>query len=181
MFRPSHPPRLGHSNYNYTQPLTDIRSWKCFWGVESGRRVRLTTSRPRHLWADCLDNMGASTPGNPIGLYGLLPGHIYSTFCCKSRAFSALFLITGLQTWCVSSFVLYRVYPTGQYLSLLNLNRKTVPSAHSHPVIMSYSTKSALWQVRNASQNSYETWCSVTLESLPPQKFSCPSCSYCYY
>jgi hypothetical protein len=42
------------------------------WGVKGGRRVRLTTYR--HLWADCLENVGASTPHNPMGLHGLLQG-----------------------------------------------------------------------------------------------------------
>jgi hypothetical protein len=30
----------------FTQPLTEMGARKCFWGVERGRRVRLTTSPP---------------------------------------------------------------------------------------------------------------------------------------
>jgi hypothetical protein len=33
----------------------------------------------RHLWADCLDNVGSLTPHNPIGLQGLLRGQLYFT------------------------------------------------------------------------------------------------------
>jgi hypothetical protein len=47
---------------------------KCFWGVECGRCVGLTTYR--HLWADCLDNVGSLTSDNPIGLHGLLQGEL---------------------------------------------------------------------------------------------------------
>jgi hypothetical protein len=28
----------------------------------------------RHLWADCLENVGTSTSHNPMGLHGLLQG-----------------------------------------------------------------------------------------------------------
>jgi hypothetical protein len=33
-----------------------------------------------HLRADCLDNVGTLTSHNPVGLYGLLQGHIYFLF-----------------------------------------------------------------------------------------------------
>jgi hypothetical protein len=44
------------------------------------RKVMLLGSRAlpvqpvRHLWADCLDNVGSLTPHNPVGLHGLLRG-----------------------------------------------------------------------------------------------------------
>jgi hypothetical protein len=34
----------------------------------------------RQLWADCLDNVGASTSHNPMGLEGLLQGYCYLFF-----------------------------------------------------------------------------------------------------
>jgi hypothetical protein len=41
------------------------------WGLRAtGWLVRPTTHRD--LWADCLENVGASTPHNPMGLHGLL-------------------------------------------------------------------------------------------------------------
>jgi hypothetical protein len=49
-----------------------------FLGVKGGRSVRLTTHR--HLWADCLENVGASTSHNPIGFHGLLQGWLYLFF-----------------------------------------------------------------------------------------------------
>jgi hypothetical protein len=42
-------------------------------GVKGGRRVRLTTTPP-FVSADCLENVGASTSHNPMGLHGLLQG-----------------------------------------------------------------------------------------------------------
>jgi hypothetical protein len=40
-------------------------------GGKGGRAVRLTS---RHLCADCLENVGASTAYNPMGLHALLQG-----------------------------------------------------------------------------------------------------------
>jgi hypothetical protein len=37
-----------------------------------GRAARKANNR--HLWADCLENMGASKSHNPMGLHGLLQG-----------------------------------------------------------------------------------------------------------
>jgi hypothetical protein len=51
-----------------TRPLTEM-STRMLLGVKGGRRVRLTSP---HLWADCLENVGASTSHNPTGLHGLL-------------------------------------------------------------------------------------------------------------
>jgi hypothetical protein len=31
----------------------------------------------RHLWADCLEDVGASTSHTPMGLHGLLQGRLY--------------------------------------------------------------------------------------------------------
>jgi hypothetical protein len=39
-------------------------------GLKGGGYVRLTPHR--HLWADCLGNLGVSTSHNPVGLHGLL-------------------------------------------------------------------------------------------------------------
>jgi hypothetical protein len=38
---------------------------ECSWSLKGGRR---------HLWADCLENVGASTSHNHMGLHGLLTG-----------------------------------------------------------------------------------------------------------
>jgi hypothetical protein len=37
----------------------------------------------RHLWADCLDNVGSSTSHNPMGLHSLLQGELYSSICLR--------------------------------------------------------------------------------------------------
>jgi hypothetical protein len=51
---------------------------KCFWGVERGQRVGLTTSL---LYVSQLsNNVGSSTSHNPIGLNDLLQGYLYFTF-----------------------------------------------------------------------------------------------------
>jgi hypothetical protein len=48
------------------------------WGVKRGRRVRLTTSLPhRHVWADCLESVGVSTPHNRMSLHSLLQGSLF--------------------------------------------------------------------------------------------------------
>jgi uncharacterized membrane-anchored protein len=43
-----------------------------FLGVKGGRLIGWWPHR--HLWADCLENVGASTSHNPMGLHGLLQG-----------------------------------------------------------------------------------------------------------
>jgi hypothetical protein len=57
-----------------TQPLTEmsIRNLPGG-GVKNGWSVRLTSP----LWADFLENMGASTSHNPTGLHGLLRRQLY--------------------------------------------------------------------------------------------------------
>jgi hypothetical protein len=42
------------------------------WGVKRGRHIRLPTYR--HLWVDCLEDVGASTSHTPMDLHGLLQG-----------------------------------------------------------------------------------------------------------
>jgi hypothetical protein len=44
-----------------------------FLGVKV-RPVRKASQPHRQLWADCLENVGASTSHNPMGLHGLLQG-----------------------------------------------------------------------------------------------------------
>jgi hypothetical protein len=60
---------------------------RIFLGVKGGRRVKLTPS-PRHLWDDCLENVGASTSHNSMGLHGLLQGQLYlsSLYICHVSA-----------------------------------------------------------------------------------------------
>jgi hypothetical protein len=53
-----------------TQTLTDYQ--ESSWLMNVGRHLRLTTYH--HLWADCLENVGASTSHNHTGLHGLLEG-----------------------------------------------------------------------------------------------------------
>jgi hypothetical protein len=57
-----------------TQPLTEMSTRNLPRG-ESGRRVRLTIHR--HLWADCLENVGASTSHNHMGFHSLLQRYLY--------------------------------------------------------------------------------------------------------
>jgi hypothetical protein len=50
-FRPddfffSLPNPFGHTRLGFTQPLTEMSTRKCFWGVECGRRVMLTILPP---------------------------------------------------------------------------------------------------------------------------------------
>jgi hypothetical protein len=52
---------------------------KCFWGVE-----HCQCWQPyRHLWDNCLGNVGSLTSHNPIGLHGLLQGQLYINFFCS--------------------------------------------------------------------------------------------------
>jgi hypothetical protein len=53
-----------------TQPLTEM-STRNLLGVKGGRRV---TQPHRHLWVDCLENMGVSTSHNLMGQHGVLQG-----------------------------------------------------------------------------------------------------------
>jgi hypothetical protein len=58
-----------------TQPLTEISTRNRPGGK---RRPGHKADNPhRHLWADCLENMGASTSDNPRGLHVLLQGQLY--------------------------------------------------------------------------------------------------------
>jgi hypothetical protein len=54
-------------------------------GVKGGRREELTPHR--HLWADCPENVGASTSHNAAYLHGLLQGEPYLliAFLCVLR------------------------------------------------------------------------------------------------
>jgi hypothetical protein len=54
-----------------TQPLTEMSTRNLPGG--KGRPARKAQPH-RHLWADCLENVGASTSHNPVGLRGLLQG-----------------------------------------------------------------------------------------------------------
>jgi hypothetical protein len=61
-----------------TQPRTEISAGKYFWGVESGRCVRLTNSLPSvsRLSGQC----DISTSHNLTGLHNLLQGYLYSFY-----------------------------------------------------------------------------------------------------
>jgi hypothetical protein len=45
-----------------------------FLGIKGCRSARKAWQPHRHLWADCLENVRASTSHNPVGLHGLLQG-----------------------------------------------------------------------------------------------------------
>jgi hypothetical protein len=47
------------------------------WGVKGGGLVRLTTSQPSVSLLSRLEDVGASTSHNPMGLHGLLQGQLY--------------------------------------------------------------------------------------------------------
>jgi hypothetical protein len=53
-----------------TKPLTDMSTRKLPGG--KGRPARKADQPYLHLWADCLENMGASMSHNPMDLHGLL-------------------------------------------------------------------------------------------------------------
>jgi hypothetical protein len=48
--------------------------------VGSGERPVREADYHRHLWSDCLDNVGSSAPHNPMVLRGLLWGQLYFVF-----------------------------------------------------------------------------------------------------
>jgi hypothetical protein len=52
-----------------TQPLTEMSTRNLRGGKK--RPARRADQPCRHLWADCLENVGASTSRNPKGLHGL--------------------------------------------------------------------------------------------------------------
>jgi hypothetical protein len=61
--------------------------------VGSQRLTAWAMARPcwqpyRHRWADCLENVGASTFHNPMGLYGLLQGQLYLFIFLISKSVS---------------------------------------------------------------------------------------------
>jgi hypothetical protein len=58
-----------------TQPLTEMNTWNLPGG--KGRPARWQPHR--RLWADCLENVGASTSHNPMGFHGLLQGWLHLT------------------------------------------------------------------------------------------------------
>jgi hypothetical protein len=58
-----------------TQPLTEMSIRNVSGGVKVGRCVRPTTSPPSVI--DCLEDVGASTSHNPVGLHGLLQGKLF--------------------------------------------------------------------------------------------------------
>jgi hypothetical protein len=62
---------MAYTTLRSTQPLTEMSTRNL-----PGAKGRLHVRRQphRHLWADFLDNMGASTSHNSLGLYGLLQG-----------------------------------------------------------------------------------------------------------
>jgi hypothetical protein len=62
-----------------TQPLTEMSTRDLPGGIEA-QRVRLTTSPPS-VTADCVENVGASTYHNPMGLHGLLQRQFYPLKC----------------------------------------------------------------------------------------------------
>jgi hypothetical protein len=53
--------------------------FETFWNFSRGKFLCQygSTWPHRHLWADCLENVGSSTSHSPIGLHGLLKGHLY--------------------------------------------------------------------------------------------------------
>jgi hypothetical protein len=54
-----------------TQPLAGIGTRNL-----PGGKGRPALKADHHLLADCLENVGASIPHNPIGLHGLLQGYL---------------------------------------------------------------------------------------------------------
>jgi hypothetical protein len=68
--------------------VSTILEKSCLWGVERGWQPF------RHLWADCLDNMGSLMSHNPICLHGLLTGiallFLYFYSFCYSPEFGSM-------------------------------------------------------------------------------------------
>jgi hypothetical protein len=62
-----------------TQPLTEMSTRNLPGGGEGGTGAEGWQPH-RHLWADCLENVGASTSHNPTGFHGLLQGWLYLFF-----------------------------------------------------------------------------------------------------
>jgi hypothetical protein len=60
-----------------TQPLIEISTRNLPWG--KGRPARKADIIPI-CEPDCLENVGASTSHNPMGLHGLLQGYLYLMF-----------------------------------------------------------------------------------------------------
>jgi hypothetical protein len=68
----------------FTQSLTEMSTRKCVCGVESGWRVRLTTSLPSV--SPLSRQVGSSTTHDPIGLHGLLQGYNRQTLWPESAS-----------------------------------------------------------------------------------------------
>jgi hypothetical protein len=61
-----------------TQPLTEMSTRNLSGG--KGRPARKADNLTAICEADCLENAGASTSHNSMGLHGLLQGYLYPTF-----------------------------------------------------------------------------------------------------
>jgi hypothetical protein len=62
-----------------TQSLTEM-STRNLPGGKGGRPARKGNNLTA-ICADCLENVGASTPHNPMGLHDLLQGYLYLFLC----------------------------------------------------------------------------------------------------
>jgi hypothetical protein len=75
-----------------TQPLTEMSVKNLIGG--KGRPVCKGDNLSAICGADCLENVGASTPRNPMGFHGLLQVHLCLFFClCESIFWHILYLV----------------------------------------------------------------------------------------
>jgi hypothetical protein len=72
-----------------TQPLTEMSTRNL--PGSKGQPARKAWQPYRHLWADCLEDVGASTSHNHMGLHCLLQGQLYFYFFAVFRTVTAGF------------------------------------------------------------------------------------------
>jgi hypothetical protein len=70
-----------------TQPLTEM-STRNILGMKGDRPVLKADNFAICVCVDCLDDVGASTSHNPIGLHGLLQGSLYFISSSSYRVYS---------------------------------------------------------------------------------------------
>jgi hypothetical protein len=117
-----------------TQPLTEMCTRNLSWG--KGLPAHKAGSLTAIFWADCLENVGASTSHNTMGFHGQLQGYIYFTV-----------LVPGLGLNTIWMHLSVRMLLTSQLTSQFTLNKEIFTFPLPFPLDYDF-----IIQVRNGIQ-----------------------------